>query len=84
MADADIDKILKRLDEIREMRSDIKNIRTDLERMELSLKKIQNNYEDQILPNINTWNATSENQNKVVWIVISAVIAALLGVILVV
>ena len=81
MADSEIKEIIKRLDEIQLMRVDIINMRSDLERMELSLKKMQSHYEDQILPNIKTWNATSDNQNKMVWIVVGAVVVGLLGVI---
>lgn len=64
----------------REIKGDIKNMKSDLERVELAVIKLQAAYEDNVLPNMKTWNQTSENQNKVVWLIISGFVALLLGV----
>ncbi len=63
----------------KEISANIKSLKNDLTRLERSVGELQEDYKQNVLPNVNTWNKTSENQNKVVWFIILAVIAALLG-----
>lgn len=64
---------------------DIKRSITGLERdvkdLRVAVEALESDYKSNVLPNIKTWNSTADNQSRVVWIVIGAVIVALLGVI---
>ena len=45
------------------------------------LKEIEKYLSTEVKPKTNTWDKTSENVSKVVWLVVSAVVVALLAVI---
>lgn len=58
---------------------DISDLRKDLGKLEDSLAEFKKQYTEQVTSNLNTWNATSQNLNRVVWIVITAVILGVLA-----
>lgn len=59
----------------KEIRTEIRNMRKDLDSLEQSFKSL----EEQVVPNIQTWNKTSEGFSRIAWIVITAVLAVFLG-----
>lgn len=64
-----------------EIKSEIKAIKTDIGRLEVSVISLEKSYKNDVLPNVKTWNDTSANQSKAVWIVMTCVIITLAGVI---
>ena len=79
-------------DLLRKLQRDIDLFRRDfdnaMERFEERFDRIANDMKaidkylaDEIKPNTHTWNRTSDNVSKVVWLIVSTVIVALLAVI---
>lgn len=68
------------------LRQDIESFKRDIVRditkMEASLARLEEQYNREVIPNLKTWNTTSDNVSKVVWLVVGTVITALLGVVL--
>lgn len=67
--------------DIKEMRKDISHLNVTVGKMEEALASFKEQYTSEVTSNIKTWNATSENQNKVVWIVVGGVVAAVMTII---
>lgn len=63
------------------VKRDIEELKRDLSKLERSLDSFREQYIREVTSNISTWNATSGNINRVVWIVIVSVIAAVLALI---
>ena len=51
------------------------------DRITEDMKELDHYLTNEIKPNTNTWNKTSENISKVVWLIVSSVVVALLAVI---
>lgn len=64
-----------------EIKTDVKVMRHDLSNLEKAIDTLQKAYEKEVLPNVNMWNSTANNQSRLVWIVLTAVLVALLGLI---
>lgn len=67
--------------DIRLIRNDFILFKNDLGKLEASVNDLQTSYKTDVTPNLNTWNKTSDNQSRGGWIVITAVILAILVVI---
>lgn len=79
-------------DLLRKLQRDIELFRKDFDnamqrfeerfdRLSEDLKQIDNYLTDEVRPNTSTWNKTSDSVSKVVWLIVSTVIVALLAVI---
>ncbi len=60
------------------VKRDISDLRKDLGKLEDSLTEFKKQYTKEVTSNLNTWNATSDNLNRVVWIVVGSVIVGVL------
>lgn len=60
---------------------DVKDMMRDLDKLDKSIAEFKADYYRDVVPNINSWNATSQNITKIVWVVISAVVVAVLALI---
>ena len=60
---------------------DIADMKRDLNKLEKNVGEFKKQYSEDITPNINTWNATSANISKIVWVVIIGVVGALFALI---
>lgn len=65
----------------REIKSSLNALESDVSSLRKAVEGLESDYKEKILPNVNTWNSTSDNVGRVVWVVVSAVILALLALI---
>ena len=57
------------------------NFHTRFDDLSADLKEIEKYLSTEVKPKTNTWDKTSENVSRVVWLIVSAVVVALLAVI---
>ena len=64
---------------IKQVKADIDNLTKTVDRLESSVTKYSDKFDEMIAPNVNSWNATSQNQSRVVWIILTALIGGLIA-----
>jgi len=66
-----------------EIKTDVKVMRNDLSNLEKAIETLQDAYEKEVLPNVNIWNTAATNQGRIGWIIITAVLLAALGLVII-
>lgn len=58
---------------------DIKELRKDLAKLEKNIDAFKTQYSIDVTQNINGWNATTQNQSKLVWLFVTGIVGLILA-----